>query len=273
MVDVRRSPSATPQVTSMPQSAFVVVAHRLPVDDGRGGRHRVPIFDTGADRRVAAQPRRPDQRAAPDPRAHADHLGRVGRPARAGAHPRRHRRGAHARRRAGRRGRRGPLRGVRQRHAVAALPRRRRAAGLPPALVGGLPAGQPAVRGGGRRRRRAGRRGVGAGLPPAARAGTAPRAPARPADRVLPPRPVPATGAVHAAAPARRAAAPASSAPTWSGSSAPRPPTTSPSSPRRCSSCTPPTAGSRWAGATCGSARSPCRSTSRRWSGWPTARR
>ncbi len=68
-----------------------------------------------------------------------------------------------------------PLRGVRQRHPVAALPRRRRAAGLPPPLVGGVPAGQPAVRGGGRRGRRAGRRGLGAGLPPAARAGPAPR--------------------------------------------------------------------------------------------------
>ena len=53
-----------------------------------------------------------------------------------------------------RRGGRGLLRGLLQRHALAALPRRRRAAGVPPALVGGLRQGQRAVR----RRRRRGRR-------------------------------------------------------------------------------------------------------------------
>ena len=43
-------------------------------------------------------------------------------------------------------GGRGLLRGLLQRHPVAALPRRRRPAGVPPALVAGLRAGQPAVR-------------------------------------------------------------------------------------------------------------------------------
>ena len=48
--------------------------------------------------------------------------------------------------------RRGPylLRGLLQRHALAAVPRRHRAAGVPPLLVGGLRHGQPAVRRAGR---------------------------------------------------------------------------------------------------------------------------
>ena len=67
------------------------------------------------------------------------------------------------------RGGRGLLRGLLQRHAVAALPRRRGAAGVPP-RSGGRPTSQVnrAVR---RRRRRGGRRGrdrLGAGLPAAA---------------------------------------------------------------------------------------------------------
>ena len=45
------------------------------------------------------------------------------------------------------RGRRELLRGLLQRHALAALPRRRRPAVVPPALVAGLRAGQRAVRG------------------------------------------------------------------------------------------------------------------------------
>ena len=45
-----------------------------------------------------------------------------------------------------RRGDRGPLRGLLQRHAVAALPRPRGQAGVPPRVVGLLRRGQPAVR-------------------------------------------------------------------------------------------------------------------------------
>ncbi len=48
-------------------------------------------------------------------------------------------------------GDRGVLRGLLQRHAVAALPRRRRQAGVPPRVVGRLRHGQPALRREGRR--------------------------------------------------------------------------------------------------------------------------
>ena len=104
-------------------------------------------------------------------------------------------------------------------HPLAALPRRGRAAGLPPALVGGVRSGSTA----GSPRptaeyRRARRDGVGARLPPAAGAGDAARAAPGPAHRLLPAHPVPAGRAVHAAAPPGRAAARACSAPTWSAS-------------------------------------------------------
>ena len=109
-----------------------------------------------------------------------------------------------------RRGHRGPLRGVLQRHAVAALPRPGGQAGVPPRVVGLLRRGQPAVRRQGRRAGQRGRAGVGARLPDAAGAADAARAAAGPADRLLPAHPVPAGRAVPAAAlaaPAARGAA------------------------------------------------------------------
>ncbi|QDP77325.1 trehalose-phosphatase [Cellulosimicrobium cellulans] len=92
------------------------------------------------------------------------------------------------------------LRGLLERHALAALPRRHLAAHVPPHVVGRVPPRQPALR---RRRRRAGgagRRRLGARLPAPARAADDPRpAPGR-ADRVLQPHPVPPARAVPAAA-------------------------------------------------------------------------
>ena len=101
------------------------------------------------------------------------------------------------------RGRGELLRGLLQRHALAALPRRRRPAVVPPALVAGVRQGQRAVRRGRRRGRGRGRDGLGAGLPAPAGARPAPRAPPGPADRVLPAHPVPAGRAVPAAPVAR----------------------------------------------------------------------
>ena len=63
-----------------------------------------------------------------------------------------------------------------------------------------VPAGQPAVRAGRRRPGRPGRDGLGARLPAAAGPEDAARAAARPAHRLLPPHPVPAAGALRAAA-------------------------------------------------------------------------
>ena len=97
-------------------------------------------------------------------------------------------------------GDRGVLRGLLQRHPVAALPRRRRQAGVPPRVVGRLRRGQPALRRAGRRGGRRGRHRVGAGLPAAAGAADAARAAPRPAHRLLPAHPVPAGRAVPAAA-------------------------------------------------------------------------
>ena len=97
-------------------------------------------------------------------------------------------------------GDRGVLRGLLQRHPVAALPRPGRQAGVPPRVVGRLRRGQPALRRGRGRGRREGRHGLGAGLPAAAGAADAARAAARPADRLLPAHPVPADRAVPAAA-------------------------------------------------------------------------
>ena len=131
----------------MRQSSLVVVANRLPVDDSCGARRRL---------RMAPQPRRSGQRAAPDPAAHPAPPGSAG-PASTGPAPdlARPRRRTVARRPADREDVARPLRGLRQLHALAALPRRGRAARLPPAVVGGLPAGQPAIRRGGRRGGRA----------------------------------------------------------------------------------------------------------------------
>ena len=97
-------------------------------------------------------------------------------------------------------GGRGVLRGPVQRHHLAALPRRRRDPGVPPALARGLPRGEPALRRGHRRVAPPGCDGLGAGLPATAGAGDAARAPPRPAHRLLPAHPVPADRAVHAAA-------------------------------------------------------------------------
>ena len=97
-------------------------------------------------------------------------------------------------------GGRGVLRGLLERHPVAALPRPRRQAGVPPRVVGLLRHGQPALR---RRRREARRRGcqrLGAGLPAPAGPGDAARAASRPAHRLLPAHPVPARRAVQPAA-------------------------------------------------------------------------
>ena len=92
------------------------------------------------------------------------------------------------------------LRGHVQRLAVAALPRRRREAGVPPALVGHLRAGQQALRRARRGGRRRGRDRLGARLPAAAGPGAAAPAAARPDDRLLPAHPLPALRAVHPAA-------------------------------------------------------------------------
>ncbi len=120
-------------------------------------------------------------------------------------------------------GGRGVLRGVLQRHPVAALPRRRGQARVPPRVVGRLRAGQPAFRreggGGGRRRRD----GVGARLPDAAGPGDAARAAARPADRLLPAHPLPARRAVLRSCRGAASSSRACSAPTWSASSGPAP--------------------------------------------------
>ena len=83
------------------------------------------------------------------------------------------------------------LRGLLQRHAVAALPRRHRAAAVPPPVVGGVRDRQPALRAGrggagGARRDR-----LGARLPAPAGPADAARAARRRPDRLLQPHPVP----------------------------------------------------------------------------------
>src|SRR5690606_19805413 len=89
-------------------------------------------------------------------------------------------------------------RGVLEPHHLAALPRRRPARAVPPRLVGLLRGGEPPVRRRRDRRGRTRRDRLGARLPPAAGAEDDPRPAARPADRLLPPHPVPAAGAVRA---------------------------------------------------------------------------
>ena len=115
------------------------------------------------------------------------------------------------------RGDRGVLRGLLQRHAVAALPRPRRQAGVPPRVVGRLRHGQPAVRRQGRRGRGQGRHGLGARLPAAAGAADAARAAARPPDRLLPAHPVPARPSCSSSCRGAGRSSRGCSAPTWSG--------------------------------------------------------
>ena len=166
---------------------------RQPAARGPRGRRR-------GQRHLAAVPRRPGVRAD---------AGDEGEPGRLAGLARRHRRGPRAVR-----GGRPPagadrdepgrgrelLRGLLQRHPLAAVPRPGREAVVPPRVVGRLRAGQPAVRRARRGGGREGRDGVGAGLPAPAGAADAARPAARPADRVLPAHPVPAGRAVPAAA-------------------------------------------------------------------------
>ena len=121
-------------------------------------------------------------------------------------------------------GDRGVLRGLLQRDPVAALPRRRRQAGVPPRVVGLLRHGQPALRRDGRRGRRRGRHRLGARLPAPAGAGDAARAASRPAHRLLPAHPVPAGRAVRPAAVAPADPRGPARAPTSSASSSPAAP-------------------------------------------------
>ena len=90
------------------------------------------------------------------------------------------------------------LRGLLERHVVAALPRRHRQADLPPRVVGELRRCEPALRRGHLAGRRAGRDGVGAGLSAAAGAEDAADAAARSHHRILSAHSVSAGGAVHA---------------------------------------------------------------------------
>ena len=159
-------------------------------------------------RRVQPSPRRPRGRRGRQGRmeglagrsrhgartGHAIHrgrLGRLGRPARSRARPVRQRRHPDRAGAAQPRRPRDVLRGLQQRHPLAAVPRRHRAARIPPRLVGQLLRGQPAVRGCRGRHRGARRDRVGAGLPIAAGAPDAAAGTPGPHHRVLPPHPVP----------------------------------------------------------------------------------
>ena len=172
-------------------SDLVVVANRLPVDrvvDEDGNATLAPLpgrTRLGARAGDARQQRRLDRLAG-------RHRGRprAVRGRRAHPGPGHHvRPGVHR-----------VLRGLLQRHPVAALPRPRRQAVLPPRVVGLLRHRQPALRRRGREVRRRGRGRLGPGLPAPAGPGDAARAAPRPADRVLPAHPVPAGRAVLPAA-------------------------------------------------------------------------
>ncbi len=175
----------------------MIVANRLPVD-------RVVNADGSVDWRpspggLVDRHRARDARQ----RRRLDRLVRRHRRGRRAVRERRHVPGAGA---ALRPGGRGVLRRLLQRHPVAALPRRRRQARVPPRVVGRLRAGQPALRRPGRRGGRRGCHGLGARLPAPAGAGDAARGAARPDHRVLPAHPLPARRAVPAAALATAAA-------------------------------------------------------------------
>ena len=135
---------------------------------------------------------------------HRRHLGRLdgGRRRRAGTVRPRRRPPAPG----GDHGRGGPalLRGLRQRHPVAPVPRRPAGLDLQRSGLGRLPTGQRALRGGGRGGRPAGGPRLDPGLPPPARAPVAAGASSRRGDRVLHAHPVPAGRAVHAVAVADR---------------------------------------------------------------------
>src|SRR5699024_6645719 len=83
---------------------------------------------------------------------------------------------------------------------VAALPRRHRAPGVPPALVEHVSPGERTLRRGNGPGRRSGCPGVGARLPVATGAGDAAPATPRPAYRVLSAHPFPARGTLRAVA-------------------------------------------------------------------------
>ena len=198
----------------MRQSSLVVVANRLPAR-----RQRRP----GRRLRVAAQPRRPGQRPAPDPRAHPGHLGRLGR---------RHRPGA---RRCPTSTASGcaPVALSDDDYATTTRASPTRPSGRSTTTRSSSPSSTAA---GGRRT--SGSTSASPRPPPRSPSpapsvwvqdyhlqlvpGDAARAAPRPADRLLPARPVPAAGAVHAAARAGPSCCAACSAPTWSASSAPQ---------------------------------------------------
>ncbi len=119
--------SVTPWPTS--SYSFVVVSNRLPIDH---------VVDDDRAIRMEGLPGRPRHGARAGHAIHRRRLGRLGRPARSRARPLRQRRHPH-RAGAAQPGRpRDVLRGLQQRHPLAAVPRRHRAARLSPGLVGQL---------------------------------------------------------------------------------------------------------------------------------------
>ena len=177
-----------------PEATFVVVANRLPVD-------RVENPDGSADWRPS--PGGLVTAFEPVMRSHEGAWVGWQRRPRRGAGALRQRRPAAGPGRAVVGGGRALLRGVLQRHPLAALPRRDRAPGVPPRVVGHLRRRQPALRRPDRPGRGPGCRGLGAGLPAPARPADAAEAAARPADRLLPAHPLPAARALRPAALAR----------------------------------------------------------------------
>ena len=210
----RREPLPTQAAGRRPRRRRQPAAGR-PCGRRRGQRHVAPL------------PRRPGLRAD---------AGDEGQPGCLAGLARRHRRGPGALR-----GGRHPagadrdepgrdrelLRGLLQRHAVAAVPRPGRQAVVPPGVVGRLRARQPAVRRAGGRGGREGRHGVGAGLPAPAGAADAARPAARPAGSASTctsrSRPRSCSSSCRGAGRSSRAC----SAPTWSASSSPAAPRTS----------------------------------------------
>ena len=246
---------------------LVVVANRLPVDR---------VEEPDGSHVVAPQPRRPGDRAGTRDAARGRRLGGVG------GHARRPPGALRRRGRALRAGRAvgpgggGLLRGVLQRHAVAALPRRHRRARLPPQLVGGLRAASTSAS----RRPRPSRPSEGATVwvqdyqlqlvPRMLRA--APPGPARSGSSTT--SPSRRSRSSRSCRGARRSST-ACSGRTSSASSAPRTPTTSPGpagAPRTCRRARAGSASTGRAAARCGRRRSPSPSTSTPWTGSPSAR-